>query len=281
MSRDSKEEQIPNDVGGAGERPMNRRDAIKAAGLAGAAALSSVVASPAQAQAKAAAQPTAVPAKNPYGGVPGGGITLPAYYRPTPYLVSNNIYYPGQEQVGPDEMRISFIGSTPIPVTKVQAGTCIMVELGNGKKFLTSAPAACATSSRWPSPVADSQRHLLHASARRSLRGPSLPLRLRSGGWGAGSRCASMGHRVGRAEGRHQDDDRRHENDDPVAHRLCNASPSAMATRSRSTSSISVTTTGFATTRMALSSATGGGRIPRTGLQPTGSTGTGFIRLDR
>ena len=115
MNPDPKEEHVPSDVGGTGERPMSRRDAIKAAGLAGAAALSSVVVSPAQAQA--AAQATAVPAKNPYGGVPGGGITLPAYYRPTPYLVSNNIYYPGQEQIGPDEMRISFIGSTPIPVT--------------------------------------------------------------------------------------------------------------------------------------------------------------------
>ena len=143
MNPDPKEEQIPSDVGGAGQRPMSRRDAIKAAGLAGAAALSSVVASPAQAQAKAAPQSTAVPAKNPYGGVPGGGITLPAYYRPTPYLVSNNIYYPGQEQVGPDEMRISFIGSTPIPVTKVQAGTCIMVELGNGKKFFFDFGSGC------------------------------------------------------------------------------------------------------------------------------------------
>ena len=64
--------------------------------------------------------------------MPSGGITLPPYYRPTPYLVSNNIYYPGQEEIGPDEMRISFIGSTPIPVTRAQAGTCIMVELGNG-----------------------------------------------------------------------------------------------------------------------------------------------------
>jgi hypothetical protein len=53
-------------------------------------------------------------ARNPYGGVPSGGITVPAYYRPTPYLVSNNFYYPGQEQIGPDEMRISFIGSMPL-----------------------------------------------------------------------------------------------------------------------------------------------------------------------
>ena len=80
---------------------------------------------------------------NPYGGVPSGGITLPPYYRPTPYLVSNNIYYPGQEEIGPDEMRISFIGSTPIPVTRAQAGTCIMVELGNGKRFFFDFGSGC------------------------------------------------------------------------------------------------------------------------------------------
>ena len=75
--------------------------------------------------------------------MPGGGITFPPYYRPTPYLVSNNIYYPGQEQIGPDEMRISFIGSTPIPVTRAQAGTCIMVELGNGKRFFFDFGSGC------------------------------------------------------------------------------------------------------------------------------------------
>ena len=75
--------------------------------------------------------------------MPSGGITLPPYYRPTPYLISNNIYYPGQEQIGPDEMRISFIGSTPIPVTRAQAGTCIMVELGNGKRFFFDFGSGC------------------------------------------------------------------------------------------------------------------------------------------
>jgi hypothetical protein len=89
-----------------------------------------------------------VAAKNPYGGVPSGGITLPPYYRPTPYLKSNNVYYPGQEEIGSDEMRISFIGSTPIPVTRTQAGTCIMVELGNGTVLLRLRPPR-ATSSRW------------------------------------------------------------------------------------------------------------------------------------
>ena len=82
-------------------------------------------------------------AANPYGGVPNGGITLPNYYRPTPGLVSNNLYYPGQEQLGPDEMRVSFLGSTPIPVTRAQAGTCIMVELGNGKRFFFDFGSGC------------------------------------------------------------------------------------------------------------------------------------------
>ena len=86
---------------------------------------------------------TEVPPGNPYGGVPSGGITLPPYYRPTPDLASNNLYYPGQEELNPDEMRISFIGSTPIPVTRAQAGTCIMVELGNGKRFFFDFGSGC------------------------------------------------------------------------------------------------------------------------------------------
>jgi len=45
--------------------------------------------------------------------------------------------------IGPDEMRISFIGSTPIPVTRVQAGTCIMVELGSGKRFFFDFGSGC------------------------------------------------------------------------------------------------------------------------------------------
>ena len=140
MKHASREEHVMSDEAGAGQRPMSRRDALKAAGLAGAAALSTGAVASAQ---PAAETPAAVQAKNPYGGVPSGGITLPPYYRPTPYLVSNNIYYPGQEPIGPDEMRVSFIGSTPIPVTKSQAGTCIMVELGNGKKFFFDFGSGC------------------------------------------------------------------------------------------------------------------------------------------
>ncbi len=114
MKHESKEEHIMSDEAGSDQRPVSRRDALKAAGLAGAAALSTGAVASAQTADKT---PIEVQAKNPYGGVPSGGITFPQYYRPTPYLASNNIYYPGQEAIGSDEMRISFIGSTPIPVS--------------------------------------------------------------------------------------------------------------------------------------------------------------------
>jgi ribonuclease Z len=140
MKHESEEEHIMSDEAGADQRPVSRRDALKAAGLAGAAALSTGVVASAQTADKT---PIAAQARNPYGGVPSGGITFPQYYRPTPYLASNNIYYPGQETIGPDEMRISFIGSTPIPVTRVQAGTCIMIELGNGKRFFFDFGSGC------------------------------------------------------------------------------------------------------------------------------------------
>src|SRR5208337_1186099 len=88
-------------------------------------------------------EPGSIPAENPYGGVPGSGITLPPYFRPTEHLRSNNTYFPGQEPLGEDEMRISFMGSTPFPPTRDQAGTCIMVELGDGKRFFFDFGSGC------------------------------------------------------------------------------------------------------------------------------------------
>jgi hypothetical protein len=46
--------------------------------------------------------------KNPYGGGPGTGIALPPYYRSTPSIKSRNNFFPLSEELGPDEMRISF-----------------------------------------------------------------------------------------------------------------------------------------------------------------------------
>jgi ribonuclease Z len=111
---------------------VNRRDALK--GLAAAAATAAGAVAAAQ-----AANPAATPAEglpqNPYGGKANTGITLPPYYRPTPSVKNANTFFPQAEELGKDEMRISFIGSTPVPPTRSQAGTCIMVELGKDKRF--------------------------------------------------------------------------------------------------------------------------------------------------
>jgi ribonuclease Z len=69
---------------------------------------------------------------NPYGRRPGGGISLPAEYRPTPSVTNRN-YFPPGEPLAEGEMRVSFPGSTPWPPTQAQSGTSIMVELGTGE----------------------------------------------------------------------------------------------------------------------------------------------------
>jgi ribonuclease Z len=68
---------------------------------------------------------------NPYGQRPGGGISLPDYYRPTPSVKNRNAYFGGTEPLPPGEMRVCFLGSTPWPPTKTQSGTSMLVELGN------------------------------------------------------------------------------------------------------------------------------------------------------
>ena len=83
------------------------------------------------------------PPGNPYGGTPGGGITLPPYYKPTPSTKSTTTYFPTAEELGSDEMRISFVGSCPFPPRASQAGTCILVELGNGKRFFFDFGPGC------------------------------------------------------------------------------------------------------------------------------------------
>ena len=67
---------------------------------------------------------------NPYGKRPGGGISLPAEYRPTPSIKNRNVYFGGTEELLPGEMRVSFLGSTPWPPTQSQSGTSMLVELG-------------------------------------------------------------------------------------------------------------------------------------------------------
>jgi hypothetical protein len=70
--------------------------------------------------------------KNPYGPRPGGGISLPDYYRPWAAIKNRNMYLPGTEELPENEMRITFLGSAPWPPNRLQKGTSILVELGNG-----------------------------------------------------------------------------------------------------------------------------------------------------
>jgi ribonuclease Z len=80
---------------------------------------------------------------NIYGSPPGTGITLPPYYQPTPSVKNKTNYFPQSEPLGPDEMRITFMGSQPWPPRISQAGTCIMVELGIGKRFFFDFGPGC------------------------------------------------------------------------------------------------------------------------------------------
>ena len=123
----------------------NRRNFLIGGGVAATAA--AAVAIPVVANRKGAGAPDASEAPaaisqaapqavqdsaNIYGDRPGGGITLPDYYRPWPGIKNNNMYIPGQEILPKNEMRVSFLGSTPWPPTQSQSGTSILVELGNG-----------------------------------------------------------------------------------------------------------------------------------------------------
>lgn len=80
---------------------------------------------------------------NPYGSPPGSGISMPPYYLPTPSVKNCNNYFPQSEPLGPDEMRIIFMGSNPWPPRVTQASTCIMVELGNGRRLFFDFGPGC------------------------------------------------------------------------------------------------------------------------------------------
>ena len=117
---------------------LSRRSMLKGAGaLAAAMGFSAVDPSSAQ------AQESCEPPVNPYGGGPSKGLQFPPYYQPTPSVRSRMNYFPGSEPLAKDEMRISFVGSCPFPPRRDQAGTCIMVELGNGDRFFFDFGPGC------------------------------------------------------------------------------------------------------------------------------------------
>jgi ribonuclease Z len=54
---------------------------------------------------------------------------------PMPWLASAANWTPGSEEVQPSEIRVTFMGSSPVP-RPGQMGTSVYVELGNGKNFI-------------------------------------------------------------------------------------------------------------------------------------------------
>jgi ribonuclease Z len=117
---------------------MERRDIIKSLGVVAAAGVVSA-ASPLSAEA---ADANCTP-KNPYNAPPGTGISMPPYYKPTPSVRNRNNYFPQSEELGPDEMRITFMGSNPFPPRQSQQGTCIMVECGQTGRYFFDFGSGC------------------------------------------------------------------------------------------------------------------------------------------
>ncbi len=60
----------------------------------------------------------------------------PARISPTKALADRDMYFPGTEDLAPDEMRITALGTGMPTARPKQAAACFLVELGNGDKFL-------------------------------------------------------------------------------------------------------------------------------------------------
>ena len=64
-----------------------------------------------------------------------GGGTVQEGWSPTKPYPSHEVYYPGTEELGEEEIRVIACGSgMPMPRAK-QAAACFLIELGNGEKF--------------------------------------------------------------------------------------------------------------------------------------------------
>jgi ribonuclease Z len=72
-----------------------------------------------------------------------GESTAVAQTSPTGTVDDRDVYYPGTEELAPDEMRVVALGTgMPSPRPK-QAAACFLVELGNGDKFIFDIGAGC------------------------------------------------------------------------------------------------------------------------------------------
>ena len=113
------------------EIQQGRRDFLKGSGAA-AGALAATGLGAASTASAAGVSAADVPPQNPYGPNPGVGISIPDYYRPWPAIKNRNMFLPGTEVLPKNEMRVTFLGSTPYPASRQQKGTSILVELGDG-----------------------------------------------------------------------------------------------------------------------------------------------------
>jgi len=72
-------------------------------------------------------------------GIPGDrwieGETMVPHVAPGAHFNATMLYYPGTEELQPDEVRVTFMGSTYYP-NQSQSGMSIFVELGNGDNFV-------------------------------------------------------------------------------------------------------------------------------------------------
>ncbi|MEE9213381.1 MAG: hypothetical protein V3U54_01110, partial [Thermodesulfobacteriota bacterium] len=55
---------------------------------------------------------------------------------PVKALSDRDVYYPGSEDIKPDEMRVIACGTGMPNARPKQAAACFLVELGNGDKFI-------------------------------------------------------------------------------------------------------------------------------------------------
>jgi ribonuclease Z len=70
-------------------------------------------------------------------------VLVAATQSPTQAINDRDVYYPGSEDLGPDEMRIVALGTGMPSVRPKQAAACWLVELGNGDKFLFDIGSGC------------------------------------------------------------------------------------------------------------------------------------------
>lgn len=63
---------------------------------------------------------------------------------PVKALSDREVYYPGTEELAPDEMRVVALGTGMPNARPKQAASCFLVELGNGDKFLFDAGTGSA-----------------------------------------------------------------------------------------------------------------------------------------